>query len=97
MRAAQDCLNEAFGAIERATAAQEAAIASAFNVLVTYRPLVAQVLTAYTGDSRKAARWMSLHHRAFNGRSAYEVLAEGDDDSVWEEMERLSGHELRTT
>lgn len=92
---AEDGFNEACVAIEQATAMREAAITAAFNVLAMHRPIFSQALTANIGDSRKAARWMSLHHRAFDGRNAYQVLAEGDDDSVWEEMERLFDHEAR--
>jgi hypothetical protein len=82
-------LSEACVAIERATAMRDVAIASAFNALAAHKPDLATALTANMGGSHKAARWMSSHQRAFDGKCAYQILAEGDEDRVWEQMERL--------
>jgi hypothetical protein len=29
---------------------------------------------------------MCTNHRAFDGRSAYEALADGDEDTIWDEI-----------
>ena len=81
-------IEQANTAIEQATASREVAIASAFLILQDRKPLLAQALLESLRDRRKAARWMCLHQRAFNGKNAYQVLAEGDDDLVWDEMAR---------
>jgi hypothetical protein len=38
---------------------------------------------------------MCLHQRAFGGKSAYEVLVEGDEDRIWDEMDGPGDHESR--
>jgi hypothetical protein len=81
-------IEQANAAIEKATASREAAIESAFVTLQEHKPLLAQALMESLRDGRKAARWMCLRQRAFNGKNAYQVLAEGGDDLVWDEMAR---------
>ena len=88
-------IEQAGTAIEEATAKREAAIAMAFSTLQEHKPLLAQMLIENHGDHRKAARWMCLHQRAFGGKSAYEVLVEGDEDRIWDEMDGPGDHESR--
>jgi len=38
------------------------------------------------GDRDRAAHWMCYRQRRLNGKSAYEALAEGDVDGVWDLM-----------
>ena len=87
-------IERANAAIDRATASREVAIASAFLILQEHKPLMAQALLGNLRDHRKAARWMCLHKRAFDGKNAYQVLAEGDDDLVWDEMTRSITREV---
>lgn len=63
---------------------REEAIDRAFLVLETREPALASMLMENIGDRRRAAHWMCTHRRAFDGRSAYEMLADGDDDAVWD-------------
>jgi hypothetical protein len=81
-------IERANAAIEKATASREVAIESAFLILQERKPLIAQALLDGFRDGRKAARWMCLHQRAFNGKNAYQAIAEGDEDLVWDEMAR---------
>jgi hypothetical protein len=37
---------------------------------------------------------MCLHQRVFNGKNAYQVLAEGGDDLVWDEVARSMVRDL---
>lgn len=84
----QSTIEQANEAIEKATLCRDMAITSAFVTLQNRKPLLAEALLDSLNDCRKAARWMCLHQRAFNGKNAYQVLAEGDDDLVWDEMGR---------
>lgn len=68
--------------------ARETAIAEAFNALEEQIPALASLAVQNIGDRLRAGHWMSMHQRAFGGRSAYDLLADGDVDSVWD---RLSG------
>ena len=68
--------------------AREAAMQRAFGVLEEHHPAVAQLALLFAGDRQRAARWMCMHQRAFEGRSAYDLLADDDVDTV---CDRLSG------
>lgn len=76
--------------IARINALREQAMQEAFAVLESQHESLANMLLQGIGDRRRAARWMCVHQRAFGGRMAYEVLADGDEDSVWDEVTRLS-------
>jgi hypothetical protein len=70
--------------------AREAAVQRAFLVLEARHAAIAHLVLQFIGDRPRAARWMSMHQRAFGGRCAYDLLAEGDLDTV---CDRLSGME----
>jgi hypothetical protein len=70
--------------------AREEAIQCAFGVLEQQHATLARLAVHSTGNRQRAARWMCMHQRAFEGRSAYDLLAEGDIDAVWD---RLSGED----
>jgi hypothetical protein len=79
--------------LRQAEALHEAAIARAFHSLEQQDPALAHRLLENLGDRQRAARWMCLHQRAFGGRTAYELLAEGDLDTVWD---RVTGDDQLT-
>lgn len=60
------------------------AIAQAFDVLERQDPTLADLLLTSLGDRGRASHWMCMHQRVFQGKSAYEMLADGDIDGVWE-------------
>lgn len=66
---------------------------NAFDALECRHAGLAELLVTELGDRRRAAHWMSQRHRAFDGRSAYKVIADGEEGAVWDELER-TGHLL---
>jgi hypothetical protein len=60
------------------------AMVEAFAVLEEFDPEVADILLLQFGDRRRAASWMCVTHRFLEGRTAYEALAEGDVDVLWD-------------
>lgn len=72
--------------IRRINARRDAAVLDAFAVLETQDPELANLLQQNVGDRVRAARWMCMQQRAFDGRSAYEALADGEADRVWDRV-----------
>jgi len=70
--------------IARINAQREALVLGSFEALERRYPELAQVLLESVGSRQRAAHWMCTHQRAFDGRMAYELLGEGDLDSVWD-------------
>ncbi|HXP00806.1 MAG TPA: DUF2384 domain-containing protein [Luteibacter sp.] len=66
--------------------AREAVIDQALGALEACHPPLAQLLLSCTGDRHRAARWLVMPQRAFSGRNAYDMLADGDVDGVWEQV-----------
>lgn len=90
--------------IARINAQREALVLGAFEALEHRYPALAQVLLESVGSRQRAAHWMCTHQRALEGRTAYELLGEGDEDSVWDLLSKAgrigiegSSAELRIT
>ncbi|THD07171.1 antitoxin Xre/MbcA/ParS toxin-binding domain-containing protein [Rhodanobacter lindaniclasticus] len=66
--------------------AREAAVQRGFRVLEEQHAAVAQLVLQSIGDRQRAVRWMCMHQRAFGGRSAYDLLADGDIDTVCDRL-----------
>lgn len=66
--------------------AREAVIDQALGTLEACHPPLAQLLLSCVGDRHRAARWLVMPQRAFAGRNAYDMLADGDIDGVWEQV-----------
>ncbi|WP_233510880.1 antitoxin Xre/MbcA/ParS toxin-binding domain-containing protein [Dyella psychrodurans] len=56
----------------------------AFEWLETYAPSLAGAALLMCGGRDRAARWMCVKHRMLDGHSAYEALAQGELDQVWD-------------
>jgi hypothetical protein len=69
---------------------REKVIADAFDTLENTHTLLAQMLLIHVGDRRKAAHWMCSRQSVFDGRNGYDLLAEGDSEKVWDEIERTN-------
>lgn len=69
---------------------KEAIIESAFGALLECCPSLAALLLEALGSRRRAALWLSVHQRAFSGRTAWELLAEGDEETVWDAVSRVA-------
>ncbi|WP_017462109.1 antitoxin Xre/MbcA/ParS toxin-binding domain-containing protein [Dyella ginsengisoli] len=72
--------------LNRLEAAREAAMLDAFAALEAQDPELAAMALQHSGERRRAARWMSMPQRVFSGRSAYQVLADGDIERVWDHL-----------
>lgn len=70
--------------LDRLHAQREAAMLGAFATLEKVDAAMAMLVTQNVGDRVRAARWMCMHQRAFGGCSAYEALADGEIDRVWD-------------
>jgi hypothetical protein len=66
--------------------AREAVIERALDALESRHPPLAQLVLSCVGDRHRAARWLVMPQRAFAGRNAYDMLADGDVDGVWEQV-----------
>jgi hypothetical protein len=62
----------------------------AFVMLQQRHSTLATMLVQSLGDRQRAVRWMCRHQNAFAGRTAYELLADGEEDSVWDEIALMS-------
>lgn len=73
--------------ITKASARREALILEAFDVLETNHPLLSQAVLVYLGNKKRASHWLCTPRSAWKGRSPCELLAEGDQDSLWDLLE----------
>ena len=76
--------------ITKATARREALILEAFDALETSHPSLSQAVLVYLGNKRRASHWLCTPRSAWQGRSPCELLAEGDQESLWD---LLQGYE----
>ncbi len=72
--------------IARITSLRNQTVMEAFASLEFQHASLAEALTENLGGRQRAANWMCTNHRAFDGRSAYEALADGDEDTIWDEI-----------
>jgi hypothetical protein len=77
-------------------AQREALVLHAFDAVECRYPSLAQFLLQNLQGKPQAARWMATVRRAFEGKNAYEVLAEGDVDRVWDHLGRMLGNDSKT-
>ncbi|HET9818739.1 MAG TPA: DUF2384 domain-containing protein [Rhodanobacteraceae bacterium] len=76
--------------ITKATARREALVLEAFDVLETSHPSLSQAVLVYLGNKRRASHWLCTPRSAWQGKSPCELLADGDQDSLWD---LLQGYE----
>jgi len=62
----------------------------AFTLLEQRHATLAAMLVQSLRDRPRAVRWMCRHQSAFSGRTAYELLADGEEDAVWDEITLIS-------
>jgi hypothetical protein len=73
---------------------REQAIAAAFDELERHDGRLADLLVTTLSTRRRAAHWMCQPLRQLGGANAYEALAEGNDDAVWELLVAQAEHDL---
>jgi hypothetical protein len=80
------------GSLERLRAERQRTINAAFDSLRERNALLASLLIEQLGDAHRAALWMTSHQRTFGGRSPLEVLADGDEDTLWDALNRAAAN-----
>ncbi|TCI09200.1 DUF2384 domain-containing protein [Dyella soli] len=70
--------------IARVATWREELLSSALDALESRHPKLAQALLENVGNRRRAGHWICAPHRAYGGKSPCELLADGDEDSVWD-------------
>jgi hypothetical protein len=63
---------------------RESIVVQAFQTFEREDPRLANFVQSGTRDRKCAAFWMCRPLRRLDGRTAYQALAEGDEDSVWD-------------
>ena len=79
--------------IIKATARRETLILDAFDALEANHPSLSQAVLVYLGNKRRASHWLCTPRSAWKGRTPCELLAEGDQESLWD---LLQGYEDST-
>ncbi|GAB2551800.1 hypothetical protein [Rhodanobacter koreensis] len=72
--------------IEALSRLREKTITKAFDVFESHNKKLANVVCQINRDRRSAAFWMCSPLRRLGGRHAYQVLAEGEEDCLWDEL-----------
>lgn len=81
--------------LEEIQAAREQVAFTAFSLLEARLNKFSSMLIIGLGDRTRAVWWMCMRHRNLEGRNAYEVIADGEEERLWELVESLCGmHEL---
>lgn len=65
------------------TAQREVLVFGAFDAPEFRHPALAQVLLDSLGSRQRASRWICGPQRALDGKTVCELLADGDEDAVW--------------
>lgn len=76
------------------TARREELTSGAFDLLEHRHPSLAQALLEHMGSKRRAAHWLCVPQRGWDGKSPCELLADSDEDSVWDWLEGLDVAEV---
>ena len=80
-------------AMSQLNAKRERTISDAFSALEDNHISLASGLIMAHGNRRKAAHWMFSPQRALDARNAYEVFDAGEENVVWDALERLTSPE----
>lgn len=78
---------------KRIVEARDCLVVDAFDALELHHALLANMLVLRLGDRMRAARWMYSHQKPFDGKTAYDLISDGDVETVWDEAERASRQE----
>ncbi len=94
MRLPANKFRSIIGEIGRVTARREELRSDAFDVLERRHPSLARAVLDHVGSKRRAAHWLCAPQRAWGGKSPCEMLADSDEDSVWDLLEGLDVAEV---
>lgn len=77
--------------LEEIHATHEQIALAAFSVLEERLGNLSSMLVIGLGDRTRAVRWMCTRHRDLDGRNAYQVIADGEEDRLWDVVQGLCG------
>lgn len=77
--------------LDELQATREEIAFAAFSMLEERLSGLSNMLIIGLGDRTRAVRWMCMRHRNLEGRNAYQVIADGEEDRLWEVAEDLCG------
>lgn len=77
--------------LEEMLATREQIAIDAFSMLELELRDLANMLVIGLGDRTRAVRWMCTRHRDLDGRNGYQVIADGEEERLWEWVESLCG------
>ena len=89
MRSSTTKFQNIAGDLARLARRREALVSNAFEALEIRHPELAGEIKEYIGSRQRAAHWMCAPQRATGGRIPYDLLAEGDEDGLWDLMEPI--------
>jgi hypothetical protein len=72
---------------------REKVIATTFEEFEKHDDLLADLLTTTIPSRRRAALWMCQPFKQLGGKNAYQALAEGNKDAVWDLLLAQSDHQ----
>lgn len=75
--------------LEELQASREQIAFAAFSMLEEQLSQFSNMLVIGLGDRTRAVWWMCMRHRSLDGRNAYQVIADGEQDRLWEVLEGL--------
>ena len=84
MRATQCRFEDIANELAHVDELRDQARVKAFDLLERRALTIASMLQQVVGSRDRAARWMCMRQRSLGGRTAYEALAEGEFDLVWD-------------
>jgi hypothetical protein len=90
MRSSTTKFQNIAGDLARLARRREALVSNAFEALEIRLPELAGEIKEYIGSRQRAAHWMCAPQRATGGRIPYDLLAEGDEDGLWDLMEGIA-------
>jgi hypothetical protein len=75
--------------LEAIHATREQVAFAAFSLLEERRRDFSNMLVIGLGNRTRAVWWMSMRHRNLDGRNAYQVIADGEEDRLWDVLEGM--------
>jgi hypothetical protein len=84
-----DHFRSAGSRLEEIIAIRERIATDAFSMLEDELCELARMLVIGLGDRTRAVRWMCTRHRNLDGRNAYQVIADGEEERLWTVVESL--------
>ena len=90
MRTANTKFQNVAGELARLAELRETLVSNAFEALELRHPELANEVREYIGSRQRAAHWMCAPQRVTGGRIPYDLIAEGDEDGLWDLLEGVA-------